>query len=266
MKFNGINISVRGFSHIVKNTPCQDSSRCFFGGEFAVGAVSDGHGSSRHFRSAVGSEIAVRTAIRTICDFFERNSNLPELVSKNPEKSLRKIEANILLNWYEEINAHLRFNAFNDEEKDFMQKESIIPETAYGATLIVGVLTKFHCFGFQIGDGGFLLSIGDDMFFPVPDDLRLVANFTTSLCDGNAIDEFRHFCVSAEESDCGIFLCTDGLVNSFSSEDDFISFSKRLIKNDMVSERDALKAHLSDRSEKGSRDDISLSVLLKGKE
>ena len=73
MPFSGFAASVRGASHEENGTPCQDSARVFISDRLAVAAVSDGHGSEKHFRSDAGSEMAARIAIRSVMDFCERN-------------------------------------------------------------------------------------------------------------------------------------------------------------------------------------------------
>lgn len=76
MQFSGFAVSVRGASHEDSGTPCQDSARVLITDKLAVAAVSDGHGSEKHFRSASGSEMAARVALRSVTDFCERNGSL----------------------------------------------------------------------------------------------------------------------------------------------------------------------------------------------
>ena len=75
MQFSGFAVSVRGASHEDSGTPCQDSARVLITDKLAVAAVSDGHGSEKHFRSASGSEMAARVALRSVTDFCERNGS-----------------------------------------------------------------------------------------------------------------------------------------------------------------------------------------------
>ena len=55
MRFKGYALSVKGASHEEAGIGCQDSARVYIAEHFAVAAVSDGHGSEKHFRSASGS-------------------------------------------------------------------------------------------------------------------------------------------------------------------------------------------------------------------
>jgi hypothetical protein len=260
--YKGYALSVRGASHEEVGEPCQDSTRVHINSGLAVAAVSDGHGSEKHFRSACGSEMATRVAIRSICDFVERNGGLDELFESNPDNTARRIAANIICGWNSEIAAHMRFSPLKDRERAICEKYGgIANEIMYGATLIVAAETDRGCFGLQIGDGSFCALDGGVMTFPVPEDAKLMGNLTTSLCDSDAISSFRYFYKSGGFE--GIMLSSDGLINSFVSVDDFLSFGGRVIdavESDSVS---FLSEHLKSRSRKGSRDDISVASIVR---
>ena len=61
---------VRGSSHQRSGLPNQDAVQCTVTpaaqGTVAVAVVSDGHGSPRHFRSQIGSSLAVSTVAATL--------------------------------------------------------------------------------------------------------------------------------------------------------------------------------------------------------
>lgn len=259
--FNGYALSVRGASHEEDNTPCQDSARFFSGDGFAVAAVSDGHGSEKHFRSASGSEMATRVAIRSICDFYERNAGFDRIFTERCEESARRIAANIICGWNSEIAAHLNLLPLNASEKQISEKYGgLSSEIMYGATLIVGVVTQRLCFGLQIGDGSFCAQTADgNMISPMPEDAKLVGNLTTSLCDSDAIGNFRHFC--SDGSFSGIMLSSDGLINSFRNEEDFLKFGRRVLDSVDNGTASGLGEHLKNRSRMGSRDDISIAAI-----
>lgn len=260
-RFTGCALSVRGASHEETGSECQDSARVFLGDNFAVAAVSDGHGSEKHFRSAAGSEMATRVAIRSICDFSERNGSLDEIFLNDPQNAARRIAANIICGWNGEIAAHIGLFPLNAGEKAIYDKfGGISNEVMYGATLIVGCMTEKGCFGLQIGDGNFCALDNGKMISPVPDDPKLVGNLTTSLCDSDAISGFRFFYENKPFS--GIVLSSDGLINSFLNEDDFFSFGKRVLNAVGDGTANALGEHLRTRSRCGSRDDISVAAVL----
>ena len=259
MKFSGFAVSVRGASHEDTGTPCQDSARVLITDTLAVAAVSDGHGSEKHFRSASGSEMAARVALRSLTDFCERNGSLAAVFSNDPAEAARRIAGNIICGWNDEIAAHLRFSPLTPQECGISEKYGgIQPEVMYGATLILAAADRDGVFGLQIGDGTFTLETAAGEEFPMPEDDRLVGNLTTSLCDGDAINSFRSFW--REGAMRSVTLSSDGLINSFLSRDDLLSFAGRTSR---LSQQDipALSEHLRERSVAGSRDDISVAVI-----
>ena len=81
---------VRGSSHRRSGLPNQDAVQCMVTpqGTVAVAVVSDGHGSPRHFRSQVGSSLAVSTVAATLQAFLRDSvaSNSP--VPLSPSKCM----------------------------------------------------------------------------------------------------------------------------------------------------------------------------------
>ena len=67
--------SVRGNSHVLRDIPNQDSSCYKFSsskGSWAA-AIADGHGSSAHPKSDIGSRIAVQCAVDVLLGYLESN-------------------------------------------------------------------------------------------------------------------------------------------------------------------------------------------------
>ena len=259
MQFSGFAVSVRGASHEDSGTPCQDSARVLITERLAVAAVSDGHGSEKHFRSASGSEMAARVALRSVTDFCERNGSLGAVFRSDPREAARRIAGNIICGWNDEIAAHLRFSPLTPQERSIFEKYGgLQPEVMYGATLLLAAVDENGVFGLQIGDGTFTLETASGIGLPMPEDERLVGNLTTSLCDCDAINSFRSFWQEGEI--LGVTLSSDGLINSFLSRDDLLSFAGR---TSHLSQQDipALSEHLRERSVAGSRDDISVAVI-----
>lgn len=259
MPFKGFAVSVKGASHAKSGTPCQDSARVYLTDTLAIAAVSDGHGSEKHFRSASGSEMATRIAIRSVTDFCERNGSLGAIFADNPEKAARRIAANIICGWNDEIAAHLGFSPLNSRELEISYKYGgLSPEIMYGATLILAASDAEGVFGLQIGDGSFTLDEGGSVQLPMPEDERLMGNLTTSLCDCDAINSFRSFYKPGKFN--SVMLSSDGLINSFVSAEDFLSFSRRMAVLP-PEELPALEEHMKERSRSGSMDDISIAVI-----
>lgn len=262
MGFKGYSVSVRGASHEAAGEPCQDSARTHVTRDIAIAALSDGHGSEKHFRSHIGSDIATRIAIRSILDFTERNGGLEVMFNDDPRNAARRIAANIICSWNEEIGSHIKENPFSDAEQSIIKKHrGLQAESIYGATLILAAASTRGLFGLQIGDGSFIVKQRGKMRFLMPDDERLMGNLTTSLCDNDAINSFRWFYEPGSFS--AIALSSDGLINSFLSAEDFHSFSNRIFAAITAKKTQELEAHLKERSRGGSRDDISIAALKK---
>lgn len=261
MMYKGNALSVRGASHEEDGSTCQDSARVYIADDFAVAAVADGHGSEKHFRSACGSEMATRVAIRSLCDFKERNGSFAEMFRFGKANAARRIAANMICGWNSEIAAHLRLFPLTAHERSINEKYGgIVGEVMYGATLIVACMFDGGSFGLQIGDGDFCALSNGKMVSPMPEDAKLVGNLTTSLCDNDAISNFRWFCTS--ENFSGVMLSSDGLINSFVNVDDYMNFGRRVLSAVESDTTRSLGEHLKTRSRCGSRDDISIAALV----
>jgi len=263
----GFNISIQGFSHISKGLVCQDSSAFYCDDTISIAVVADGHGSQKHFRSDVGSKIAVDIAIKSIKDFMTDENSFTKAIKNNSDKVLTRVESNIVYNWNNSINEHYNNNPVCENEiseisQHDLQQLSI--ESIYGSTLIIATMTNNYWFGIQIGDGNCvcLYQNGESKIL-IPSDDRLVANFTTSLCDNDAIHNFRHY--YSNVMPIALLVSTDGLSGSFFDENTFLNFNRRIISQmsnyDFALE--SLKQHLHKRSKEGSYDDISIAAVYK---
>lgn len=263
----GFNISIQGFSHISKGLVCQDSSGFYCNDDISIAVVADGHGSHKHFRSDIGSKMAVQIAINSVKDFIKDKTSFNEAIKNNSNKVLTRIESNIVYNWNNSVNEHYNNNPVCEEEtaeisKDELSKISI--ESMYGSTLIVAAMTNQYWFGMQIGDGSCVSLYQDgETKLQIPSDDRLIANLTTSLCDCDAIHNFRHY--YSDNIPIALLVSTDGLSSSFFDENTFLTFNRRIISQmtnyDFALE--SLKQHLYKRSKEGSYDDISISAIYK---
>lgn len=261
--FNGFEISIRGYSHEVNSLPCQDSSLSYCCKDYSIAVVADGHGSEKHFRSDTGSKIATEVSINAINQFMKDRKNFDRAMEEDTQRVFRRIESNILLNWNKNILKHYNENPLTETEQAIVDKnDGLKIESIYGTTLILAVLTKDYWYGMQIGDGS-MVSIYEDgtVKKEIPEDDRLIVNFTTSLCDNNAISNFRNYYSQVIPS--AIIVSTDGFINSFSNEESFFRFNEKILI-EMEKNPDSLEnleEHLHKRSEKGSQDDISVAGI-----
>jgi hypothetical protein len=271
--------SVRGASHVRAGLPDQDA--IYWLPESGTGlplvlAVSDGHGSARCFRSDVGARLAVETATKVIQDFL---GGLPESSSLSTIK--RWAEENlpraIVYRWREnvadDILAHPLPRADLDqlEANEGVNKRRQVlldPLLAYGATLLAVLVTESFILYLQLGDGDILVvsQTGEVSRPPLPVDERLFANETTSLCSRDAWREFRSYFQGISRSPPGLILVsTDGYANSFRDEAAFLQVGADLLAMIRADGLDAvhenLETWLSEASQEGSGDDITLGIL-----
>ena len=274
--FKGFSHRAQGASHIKKNIVCQDAAAyyCDCNGKFSIAVISDGHGGSSHFRSNEGSEIAVRETVAAIKEFIGReNDYIKKIFPKesdetikrvNRNKALKQLESNIIYRWNEAVRRHYAENSVTEDElercgnKIFDKTERI-----YGATLVAAAMTKKYWFALQVGDGACVTIINEktaESF--IPDDDRLVFSFTTSLCDSDAIENFRHY--FGEKMPMGIIVSSDGVSNSF-KEGRFLNFNcsvlNLFVSKDNAAALEEVKALLPVISEKGSKDDVSIAGI-----
>lgn len=211
--------SLTGYAHFHKLKECQDNSASFYDPETntCLLAVADGHGSSIHFRSDRGSELAVEIAINTLKDFTGRID--PTLLFEKQEETVQGLCKTIADEWAEKVLEDVALNPFTDEEYQrayCLEGRYIIEEgekllRPYGTTLIAAAVTAAYTLIIQIGDG-FAVAVdkNGNYSLPVPKDERCFENFSTSLCALEAHKDFRYF-VSAEDL-AAVMLCTDGVL------------------------------------------------------
>lgn len=267
----------RGASHIRENKPLQDAAYADAknGLTLSIGyaVVADGHGSKKYFRSADGSQLAIKSAKDAINDALKETINniIKEKDNAAVEKLLKHLCGSIILRWRENVTNHFAEHPLSDEEKQICEAEKLDAEseeqipTFYGSTLIVAVYLQKLDFWFalQIGDGAcFAIRQDGTIFSPIKEDERLGFGMTTSLCGKNAINDF-HFSYGFEKIN-GMAVMTDGFSDSFTKEklEQFISqdLYTNTIKNPTESERE-LKKFLPSLSERGSGDDVSIAAF-----
>jgi hypothetical protein len=162
--------------------------------------VSDGHGSARHFRSQIGSSLAVSTVAATLQSFLRESVASNGQVPFVPEQ-VHELERKIVSGWLAAVHSDLEQNPFSEAELATLEKEEgaegraaveSLPELAYGATLLAAAATDSLLLYLQLGDGEILsVTANGTTTRPLPPDDRLIANQTTSLCQPEAWKDFR---------------------------------------------------------------------------
>jgi serine/threonine protein phosphatase PrpC len=269
---------VRGSSHQRSGLPNQDAAQCTVTpgeqGTVAVAVVSDGHGSPRHFRSQIGSSLAVSTVAGTLQGFLRESVASNRQVPFVPEQ-VHELERKIVSGWLAAVHSDLEDNPFTEGELATLEKEDGMegrtavensPELAYAATLLAAGATDKVLLYLQLGEGEIMsVSATGTTTRPLPPDDRLIANQTTSLCQPEAWRDFRSSWVTDAALPSLVLLSTDGYANSFCSDEDFLKIGQDYLEiirqQGIASLAEELPAILTEATQQGSGDDITLAIL-----
>jgi serine/threonine protein phosphatase PrpC len=276
--------SVRGAAHERSGLPNQDAIAWYPDSKMGtplILAVSDGHGSAKSFRSDFGSHFAVTTAIEVIQEFLLTDSSGDINTSniKNMEDLVKRLlPIKLTERWKDTVHKHHQKCQFNDLEKEtLLSKEGkkgvssikANPSLAYGATLLVVVVTDSFILYLQLGDGDILrVDEGGEVTKPLAKNPDLIGNETTSLCMDNAWNKFQielELQNTHRQVPALILLSTDGYANSYASDEEFFKIGEDYLteinRSGIESIEEQLAEFLSKISSGGSGDDITLGIV-----
>jgi len=285
------NFSCQGESHKVDDKPCQDASfSAVYDDGLAMAIVCDGHGGERYFRSDVGARMAtevIRDSVKTFVENVDKTlfAGKPytaveaitseEVIKKQTpaDKVLRQLFSSIIYQWNQKIADHAANTTISDWELQHVDKKYIDElhtsetfEKLYGCTLMVYVQTPDYWLAFHLGDGK-CISFQQEPFWhePIPWDDRCFLNKTTSLCDSNAINEFRYCYQGDGQYPWAIFLGSDGMDDSFGEDANLVNFYIQVVKMLAGEGREAtiksIEEELPVLSKIGSKDDMSVAFI-----
>ena len=270
--------TVRGASHIRAGTRNQDATLQVRESSISLPLVlslSDGHGSDKCFRSDRGSHLAVTIGAELMREIVNGLQKHPE--SSAIESYVRDtFPAAFTLRWKKAVEEDLKREPLTEEElgrleaKDGTRARRIVesqPLLAYGATtLTVGLAHTFVIY-LQLGDGEIIIvSEAGKVSKPLPEDERLIANETTSLCTNTAAQDFRLACISlADPPPALILMTTDGYANSFADDAGFRKVGSDILEMLRTDGYDAVnrnvKGWLEEATRIGSGDDCTLGII-----
>ena len=274
----GAGKSVRGAAHLRSGLPNQDAIGWqpeFGPSPRIVLAVSDGHGSAKCLRSDVGARLAIEAAIHVMRQFLESKADSVtlSLVKRTAEERLPQ---ELVKDWLDRVKQHHQGMPFDSVELEALaSKEGAVvrqsvednPVLAYGATLLVAYVAESFAIYLQQGDGDIVIvSDAGEVTRPLPQDDRLFANETTSLCGPNAWRDFRvRFQILTEAKPALLLLSTDGYANSFRDDKSFLQVGADVLEliraEGLNALDDKLETWLADASRQGSGDDITLGIV-----
>lgn len=245
--------SVRGAAHLRDGRPNQDAllwTPPSGEGSRVIGAVADGHGARVHYRSDIGSRLAVESAVELIDWYLD-----------DPDQEESGLASEIVGLWRRRVAAHAA-----------VHPDPLGPADAYspyGATLIALGAAGGQLILAQIGDGDLLLGFPDGRIErPLGADAGLRGEETYSLCLDQAEQRFRISTLWSGESlqwpDFAM-LASDGVAKSFRDEEAYLSVIaqlRELARNAWDQTLSGLPDWLSALSATGSGDDSTACLML----
>lgn len=265
--------SVQGYNHIKANKVCQDASgECHFE-DVSIIAVADGHGSDNYIRTDRGSKFAVSAALTAIKAFVQEARENHLSAVPDSETELIQISKNILARWYTQVENDVACEPFQPEElakvsEKYKQRYASgqYNAKAYGTTLIAVCMTNEGWFGIHIGDGKCVeLLENGTLCEPIPWDEACEQNITTSICDSDAIEEFRY--VIQKDFPAALFIGSDGIDDSYSSEMELHELYRNIfiVFADHGAEvgSNEVRDYLPKITRQGSGDDVSIAGIIR---
>lgn len=288
------NFHCQGESHKAIDKVCQDYSYSNVDENGnAIAIVCDGHGGNRYFRSDVGAKLATEITERNVRAFldgvglslFAGKPYTPKSAIQTEidegdfekenqlEKAFRQLFASIISCWYGEIKEHAdshpltekEMNSVEQKYRDEFDSGNAIEKT-YGCTLMAYVCTPTYWFAFHLGDGK-CISFDNEANWkePIPWDDRCFLNKTTSLCDGDAINEFRYCYEGDGNFPVVTFLGSDGMDDSFGEEGNLVNFYIQVAKSIAIYGIESVEKEIVETlpqlSKIGSQDDMSIAFV-----
>lgn len=271
--------SVRGFSHIKKDIPREDSGIKLNEDEIKVFAVADGHGDPRCCRAHIGSDLICKIAATEMKEFaltIQKEDWTDKLFdSREFLKLIRTLVTSIIGKWGNAVNDEFEHNPLTNEELSATSglgidsSSSLGIEKIYGTTLIAGLITDRYLLLIQQGDGRCdVFDAQGVVSQPIPWDERCVGTGTTSVCDNDAIQSTRYHIIDITKTP--VIACiagTDGVEDSFPMSMERVhAYFRDLIAYCCTEGTEGLELYLerelSELSKNGSTDDITVSGII----
>lgn len=280
--------SVQGASHIRTGRPCQDNStfrdnnftyrnkKSKINGLYAmldenicIMSVADGHGSASCPYSKTGAAIAVNVFCDLMAEFCVKyKDNMDALMTYLNRESDTKIAKAIDSEWKKRVLNQYKLKMAKEKKSIILEndkaKEAIYK--MYGTTLLGLVITKAFSFAFQIGDGD-ISYVDANGVKQVLETEKILGVETHSLSKKDAWKNALTRVINRETEEhipCIYMLTTDGMSNSFVSENEFYKNCQEYF--DIIREHgskaveEKLSGWLSETSEMGCGDDISAII------
>lgn len=271
LPYKELNAHHIGKSHVQNSLSCEDYSASYSDEDVSIVVISDGHGDKNCFRSAKGAEYACKTAI-SLCQQFQKITNhINDIEQCDFESLIISLESDIADTWKEKVFSDIEAHPFSEEELLIASEQAQEAyrngqrlEKAYGCTLILAMSTANYWLSIQIGDGKSIAAYADGVFVePVPTDENCLGNRSTSLCNSNAKELFRHY--YSKIKPIAAFVSSDGIEESFDQAglyNLFYSIAYWLKEEGYDITKSKLEELLPQISDGGSGDDVSVAFMV----
>jgi hypothetical protein len=224
--------TVIGHMHVLNQIPCEDASQSFSAEDdrYHIAIVADGHGSKSCFRSRIGSKTAADVALDCLRQFAETNLETPAAEerfyhdiftnARYRQMSVRQLTDTILGIWHNRVMEDYENNPPTQEEMGASAAEYENGENLthiYGTTLIAALQLPKCLILIHQGDGRCDVFYEDGTIDqPIPWDSRCEDTATTSLCDDDAAEGFRHCVLNlVEKPVIACYLGSDGVEDAY---------------------------------------------------
>ena len=279
--WTALSATVRGASHENTGQKNQDAvrmKRSPGAADCLLLAVSDGHGSSRSFRSDRGSALAAECTLRVLGQLIRRlGPDAP--LSQVRRQAMKRWPVALIEDWKKAVRADLAAHPFSPldfaafpETPPVLKKGEELPVTAYlayGATLVAVAITRRYILYSQLGDGDILaVRANGTVSRPLARQHQFMANQTVSLCSQQAAERFQIKVVPIRaDASSMIMLSTDGYANCFGSDEGFFNVGADLLdylrSHGAAYVNDQLGDWLRESSHDGSGDDITVGLAVR---
>lgn len=251
--------SVIGPAHVRRKMPNQDAvavqPASLEHAPVVVGALSDGHGATPHFRSDRGARFAVETAI----------SALEWGTGATDEIDMVELGFTVAEGWRQKVGEDIAHDPYEQSVANNLHP--------YGATMLAMLADNDQMCLLQLGDGDILLGYSDGRITrPIKAPEGLIGEQTYSLCldqSEQCIDSwFAHRSWDDELPDF-VLMATDGVSKSLVSEDAFADLAAQYRERCRAGTKiftetiKALPEWLQTLSARGSGDDASMILAVR---
>ena len=256
-----IGSTVIGANHVRTNAECQDAMYIHKNElGYVIAAVADGHGSKTCPYSSEGAHIAVMVSEKLLGTILSQGLNDAQFTfAANKDDRIPK---QLEIMWKEEVRSHHKAKK-RDEVFD-----DLALFTLYGTTLVVIAAAFDFVFFIKIGDGDILMMSEEGAGFILEQEEK-VGEDTESLCLDEAWKYVRTQIAQIKNNMVMFLISTDGYSNSFADKAGFLKAGEDFYKLWMEESLEFIEISLEDwlrkSSDKGSGDDISLALVVSGK-